>query len=166
MSLKKWHIAGFLFISLAGVLLHYAYALSEQNHFVGYFSPVNESIWEHLKLIYWPSVIFMIAEHVTYGKSEADFFAVKMCSMIGALAFVVTFFYTYSGVLGFSLLAVDIFSYFASVGICPLISYKMFCVPTDGDKSDNLRGIVALIILGVCFVMWTYAPPYLGIFWG
>lgn len=44
----------FIFISILGVLLHFTYEWSGDNPAVGLFSAVNESTWEHLKLIFFP----------------------------------------------------------------------------------------------------------------
>ena len=166
MNLKKWHFWGFLFILAMGVFLHYAYELSGENHIVGYFSAVNESVWEHLKLIFWPALWFSLAEYFAYGKHECDFFAVKMCSIFCAIAFIVVFFYTYSGILGFSLVAVDIASFALADALCQYISCRLFMADSAGDRADNFRGLVVLLLLAACFILWTYCPPNLGLFWG
>ena len=49
---RKWLIAGFLSI-LAGSALHFLYDLWP-NPLTAVFAPVSESVWEHLKLLYWP----------------------------------------------------------------------------------------------------------------
>lgn len=166
MNMKKWHIGGFVFVLAMGVFLHFAYELSGKNHFVGYFSAVNESVWEHLKLIFWPAFWFSIAEYFAYGKHESDFFAVKMCSIFCALAFIVVFFYTYSGILGFSLAGVDIASFIVADALCQYISCRLFMADSSGDRADNFRGLVVLLLLSACFILWSYCPPSLGLFWG
>lgn len=166
MKLKKWHIAGFIFIVCFGTFLHFAYDLSGQNELVGYFSSVSESVWEHLKLIYWPAMIFAVGEYFAYGRYEPDFFAVKMCGVFCAMSFIVTFFYTYSGILGFNLLGVDIASFILSAALCQYISFRLFSSESSGDGADGLRGFVVLALMAACFVLWTYAPPELGLFWG
>ena len=166
MKLKTWHITGFIYIVLIGTFLHFTYKLSGENHFIGYFSAVNESVWEHLKLIFWPAFSFSVVEFFAYGKNETDFFAVKMCSIVIALSFRVIVFYTYSGVLGFSLPTVDIASFIIAAFLCQYLSYCMLLGDSTNEKADSLRGFVVLMILSVCFIMWTYTPPSLGIFWG
>ena len=51
--MKKRYALAFLLTALAGTALHFAYdwCLSP---LVGLFAPVNESVWEHLKLLFWP----------------------------------------------------------------------------------------------------------------
>ena len=166
MRIKNWHISGLTFIIVFGVFLHYAYDLSEQNRIVGYFAPINESVWEHLKLIFWPSFFFSVIEYFAYGKKEPDFFSVKMCGIFAALSFVVIVFYTYSGILGFVLFVIDILIFVLSALICQWISYRLLIRETYADPSDNLRSFVVLLLFALCFFVWTENPPMLAIFWG
>ncbi|MBQ4631064.1 MAG: hypothetical protein IJB70_08795 [Clostridia bacterium] len=166
MSIKKWHICGFVFIVVMGTLLHFAYDISGECRFVGYVATVNESVWEHLKLIFWPGFIFSFAEYLSYGKKENDFYMVKLVSIFCSMAFVVMGFYTYSGILGFNLMTIDVLIFIMGVFVCQLLSYKLFAAKSSNDKSDNFRGFVLLVFIALCFVMWTYNPLELGIFWG
>ena len=43
-----------LAVVLLGTLWHFAYAISGDAYFVGLIAPVNESVWEHLKIVYLP----------------------------------------------------------------------------------------------------------------
>lgn len=90
--IKKWHIYGFFFCMIFGAVLHYTYDLSGQMRFVGYISAINESVWEHLKLIFFPFLLWSILEYFVYGRAEVDFFAVKATAVLAAMAFVVVFF--------------------------------------------------------------------------
>ena len=59
MSLKT-NLFRFIFISVLGVLLHFTYEWSGDNAVVGLFSAVNESTWEHLKLLFFPFLLRVI----------------------------------------------------------------------------------------------------------
>lgn len=166
MKMKRYHIAGFFFVLVLGTLLHFTYNLSGQNKFVSYFSAVNESVWEHLKLIFFPALVFSIVEFFAYGRQNDDFWAVKMTSILLPMAFIVSFFYTYSGVLGFNLAALDILSFLAATFILFYASYNMLNSPSHGTKADSLKAIAVLMLITVCFIIWTDNPPDLGIFWG
>ena len=50
MTLKKWKIISCIGIFLLSVLFHFIYDWFP-NFFTSLFSPVNESIWEHNKII-------------------------------------------------------------------------------------------------------------------
>jgi hypothetical protein len=47
-------------ISLIGSLLHFVYHLSNCMALLGFFGAVNESVWEHLKLMLWPMIAWWL----------------------------------------------------------------------------------------------------------
>jgi len=69
---------------------------------------VNESTWEHLKLVFWPIVLFAVVEWFAYGRNTPGFWPAKALSVLIAMATIVVLFYTYTGILGYNLMAVDI----------------------------------------------------------
>ena len=165
-KIKKWHVFGFFFSIVAGVLLHFAYDISGQMQVVGWFSAVNESVWEHLKLIFFPFALWTLLEYAVYGKAEIDFFAVKITAVLSAMAFVVVFFYTYTGILGFNLFWMDILSFVGGVFLGQNVSFRLLNASARGDYHDNIKGILTFMLLATCFIVWTDTPPELGIFWG
>ena len=62
MSLKR-NIIAFIIIGLLGTLGHFLYDWSGENKLIGYFFSVNESTWEHLKLLFFPTIIFSVFEY-------------------------------------------------------------------------------------------------------
>ncbi len=61
-SLKTIEIISFIIASLLGVIFHFIYGWSGENAVAGLFFPVNESTWEHLKLIFFPILLVSIGE--------------------------------------------------------------------------------------------------------
>ena len=55
-----WELAGFLFTGALGVLLHFLYEWSGGNTLAAAFSAVNESTWEHMKLLFFPMYDFSV----------------------------------------------------------------------------------------------------------
>ena len=51
-------IAGILCVSILGTLLHFTYRWSGRNPLIGLIAPVNESVWEHMKLLFFPMLLF------------------------------------------------------------------------------------------------------------
>lgn len=51
---KKWILTGIPILFLTGSLLHFAYELSGKNILIALIAPVNESVWEHSKMVLWP----------------------------------------------------------------------------------------------------------------
>ncbi len=52
-----------LVAAFLGTLNHFLYFLSGQSPIVALFCPVNESVWEHLKLLYFPFLFVSIWEY-------------------------------------------------------------------------------------------------------
>lgn len=60
MKTKSIFIISCIISIIIGTLLHFVYEWSGNNFIVGLFAPVNESVWEHLKLILLPATLFGI----------------------------------------------------------------------------------------------------------
>ena len=74
MSQKLFFFFRFAFVSLLGVLLHFTYDWSGKNPFVGLFSSVNESAWEHLKLFFFPMLLLTLFEFRRHKGNFLSFF--------------------------------------------------------------------------------------------
>src|SRR5699024_8121367 len=101
----KYHIIGFIFVLIIGSAMHFVYELSGKNPIVALFAPVNESIWEHLKLLFYPMLVFNIIEYFIYGKDYDNFVAVKATALIIGMFAITASFYTYTGIIGKNFLA-------------------------------------------------------------
>ena len=55
--LWRWQLAGFIFTAVLGVLLHFLYDWTNESLVVALFSAVNESTFEHMKLLFFPGVL-------------------------------------------------------------------------------------------------------------
>ena len=66
-------IIGAVFTIITGTLLHFVYEWSGESLFVGIFSPINESVWEHLKLLFFPMSVWILIGYFIFGKNEHYF---------------------------------------------------------------------------------------------
>ena len=71
-NIKKWQFVGFLFTVGVGTLLHFVYEWSGKMVLVAPFSNVNESTWEHMKLLFYPALLFAVIESFFF-KDKKDF---------------------------------------------------------------------------------------------
>lgn len=164
MKLKKSQIAGFIFTTVIGTALHFAYEWAGGSPIVGVFSAVNESVWEHLKLLFVPMLVFGIVEYFWYGKKLENFIPVRFLSILLGMAIIVVGFYTYTGIIGSHFLIVDVLLFIISVYAAYRYSYKM--LQTEKFTSSFSKGlaIVGLLFLMACFAAFTFAPPHLQLF--
>ena len=163
-KLKNAQIAGFIFTVVFGTALHFVYEWSGGNPIVGVVGPVNESVWEHMKLQLVPMLIFGIVEYFLYGKKLPNFIQVRFLSILLGMALTIVVFYTYSGIIGREFLIVDILLFIASVYVAYRFSYKM--LQTDKYSSPSSKGlaIIGIIVLLICVVIFTFAPPHINLF--
>jgi hypothetical protein len=75
-NMKKRNIRFFLVTILAGAALHFAYDWTAGNAIVAIFCPVNESVWEHLKLLATPFLLLSAGIRFVW-KNGAEFFRRK-----------------------------------------------------------------------------------------
>ena len=163
--IQKLHIAGVVFSIIAGTLLHFVYEWFGGPVF-SVLGAVNESTWEHLKLLVWPFLGFGVLEFLVYGKQTKSFFPAKSIGILSGMLTIIIIFYTYTGVLGFHLLAVDIAVFVIGVLVAYGQSFRMLSKGQECPPSGMgiLISAAFLGLLVVLFVVFTYAAPPIGLF--
>lgn len=160
-SILKFEILSTIFIIILGVILHFTYEWSNNNYFVGTFSAVNESTWEHLKLVFFPMLITTILGYFIFSKDFKNYLCAKTQGILFAMSFTVIFFYTYTGIIGTNFAILDIGSFFVAVILGQFHAYKII---KNGISCNNKISFIILIILLFCFVTFTFYPPEIGLF--
>ncbi len=156
----KWTAARFLFLSIAGPLLHQLAPVLVQFPVLPGLVPVNESIWEHQKLLLLPALLFGITERIVRGPVYRGLLTTYAEQLLAVLFLMVTGFYTYSGILGVHMLTLDILLY----ELCALTLSLRIGSRAAAQKKSSLPGLVILLLLTGCFCYFTYHPMQLGIF--
>jgi hypothetical protein len=133
-----------------------------QNPIVGAFSAVNESVWEHLKLPFWPSLLWMLIEMYPLRKAVSNFFAAKAIGTIVMIVIIPAVFYAYTAFTE-EILAVDIATFMIAVIIGQIISYSLFKKGMPSKKTEIIA-IFVIALLAIIFVTFTFYPPHLSIF--
>jgi len=157
-----YELVGIIFIIILGSLLHFTFELSDHQAVVGIFSSVNESVWEHLKLAFWPALFFAIIEYRPLKASQNFLFA-KGVGIYLMPAIIAVLFYSYTAILGESVFAMDILIFIIAVIVGQFVSYKLL-VSKKFPKTWGRIFLVALILLAALFVIFTFYPPHLLIF--
>ena len=160
-KIRNYQIASAIFVCILGTLLHFTYKFFGENNFVASFSAVNESVWEHLKLLFFPMLLTTIIGYFYIVKNAPNFLCSKTLGIIASMLFIIIFFYTYTGIIGKSILLIDIASFFISVILGEYLTYKLML---SNFKCNNIIAIIILIIILVCFVIFTYHTPKIEIF--
>lgn len=77
-------IIGAVFTIITGTLLHFVYEWSGESLFVGIFSPINESVWEHLKLLFFPMSVWILIGYFIFGKNSKLTFLLQLLAFFQA----------------------------------------------------------------------------------
>ena len=157
-----WQLFGFAFTALGGTLLHFLYDWTDKAVWIAPFSGVNESTWEHMKLLFWPMFIFAAIESFFF-KDFDNFWCVKLRGMLAGLVSIPVIFYTYNGVIGKSPDWVNIAIFFVSAAISFICEARQLNKNTTACRTPNLAFAV-LGIIALLFVVFTFVTPQISIF--
>lgn len=162
--LKIYMVIGIFFVLILGSVWHFVYEWSNNNFFVGFFFPINESIWEHMKLLFFPMLLysfFMIARFKSLFPCIISAFSVGIFS--GTMLIPIVF-YTYTGILGRDIVIMDFLTFAFSIIIAFYIVYKL----TLSCKLEKYKLLffLLIVVLTISFILFTYLPPDIGLFAG
>ena len=156
-----WQLWGFAVTAFLGTVLHFAYDWLGGAWWVAPLSGVNESTWEHMKLLFWPMLLFAVVQ-AFFFRARGDFFCIKLRGMLLGLILIPVIFYTYNGAIGKSPDWLNISIFFATAAVVYLYEARLLRGEVRGCRP---RAAVALLLtLGALFVIFTFKTPSLGIF--
>lgn len=162
-SLQRREAAGAVAVFATGALLHFAFGWSGGSHVVAAIAPVNESVWEHLKMVLVP-MLALGAVEASWVRDRRRLAWAKLVAVATASGFIVAFFYTYTGALGVgSVLVVDVMSFLLAVAGGQWLSHRIVVSPAVRTPPLPVS-ITALAILVVSFGVLTFAQPHVPLF--
>lgn len=163
-KIRNWQIVAVLFTLVLGTLLHFTYEWSGNNQIVGTFSAINESTWEHLKLLFFPMLIFAIFEGINIYKETNNYIEAKTIGIIFGMLFITVFFFTYTGIIGTNFAVLDIGSFFVGVILSEVIAYKIMQMKSFSTNKTKTISIILISILVLCFIFFTFNTPNINYF--
>ncbi len=161
-SIGLWQLWGMAFTSLFGTILHFLYEWLGGAVWIAPFSGVNESTWEHMKLLFWPMLLYGILQSF-FIKDQKAFWCIKLRGILLGLGLIPLLFYTYNGAIGPSPDWVNIAIFFVSAALAYLYETRLFNKSTFNCKSPKLA-FMLLLVIALLFVIFTFAAPKLGLF--
>ena len=162
MKIKTWQIIAVIICVILGTLLHFTYEWSGDNEIVGLFSAVNESTWEHLKLIFYPMILMAIIGYFIIGQENDNYWTGQALGIITAIFFTIIFFYTYTGIIGTNFGWLNIATFVIAIIIGEYITFRI--LKSEKIYNAELVSIIFLIILLLSFILYTFNPPRISLF--
>ena len=162
-SLYTWQLSGFIFTGIMGGLLHFLFAWTGQSIIAAPFSAVNESIWEHMKLIFFPMFIFDFAEGYCLSKKYESFWCIKLTGIALGLVLIPVLYYTINGIFGMTPDWVNIAIFFVTVASVYLMETRLLNQNSINCKSPGMA-LAILWLIALAFAVLTFIPPHIPLF--
>ena len=153
----KWELAGIVFILLFGAVLHFAFAWSNDWPPVAVIAAVNESVWEHLKLGFWPALLYSLVEYRWLRRVTSNFIVARTAALFLIPATIVTLFYAYTAFIEHMLVA-DILIFVVAVVVGQLASYRLLTGPPL-PRAVRWSAVGVLLCLVSAFALLTFFAP-------
>lgn len=161
---KSSALTEFLIIGIVGTLWHFIYEWSGDNALIGMVAPINESVWEHLKLIFFPTVIYSVIEYFILNRKPENYIPASALGLFSGMFSIVAFFYTYSGILGFTVSFLNILSFFIGLTVMLAIKKSVLSKEMFSSVAALKISLAFLILNAVLFGIWSFSPPTIAIF--
>ena len=158
-----WELAGFLFTSAVGSLLHFVYEWSGGSLAAAVVSAVNESTWEHMKMLFVPMFLFSVVQVCVLGRNYPNFLAVRAVSILTGLALIPVLYYTYTGVWGQMRDWANIAVFFLAALGAFLLDFYLLRRNRLSAPWQQVLGLIVLWALAFCFVWCTFRPPHIAL---
>ena len=148
-------------VFVVGALLHFVFDWLGAWRPLALIAAVNESVWEHLKIAFWPGLAWAAIERRRCAPGAH--WAAAGFGLFAAVAAIVAGFYGYVAVLGDHLLALDIGLFAIAILIGRIAALAL---PPLLTRAPLWRGIGLTLLVGqaVAFSLFTFAPPQAELF--
>ena len=144
--MKRLCYVGFLATVLLGTGLHFLYAWRPIPLF-GLFAPVNESVWEHLKLLYWPFLVVCgVLSH--WAPSPVSFWGAACGSLLAMPPVLLGSWYTARYGFGVESTAFDIGLY----GLVVALGFLLLCRLQKRPWAERQVGICIMLALSLIHI--------------
>lgn len=160
---ETYTLIGILVLFVVGSLFHFLYSLTGECFIVGLFVPINESIFEHTKMVVLPIYIWWSIFYLFRKKDlfVNTWFTSALIAMISAIIAIPMLFYFYSQAFGIESLVIDILILLVSLAIGQILGLHYY---RHGKGIEYHFAIVLMIVIIILFAFFTINPPAFPIF--
>jgi hypothetical protein len=160
-KIRNWEIYSVIFILIVGALFHELYKFTKIFIF-SFISPVNESVWEHNKMIHFSLMIFMFIELYYLRDNQNNFFLSRFVIMVISPLIIIFGFYIYEFFFGHSLFF-DIILFIIAIIVSHSFSYRILISEQLNDDYETFS-VISIILLTIIYFIFTLIPPKIDLF--
>ncbi len=161
-ALSLWQFAAYVAAVLFGTILHFLYDWTGGSAWVALFSAINESTWEHMKLLFVPWFGFALFQR-RFFRDVPSFWCIKLFGTLIGILLIPALFYTYNGMFGPSSAFVNIAIFFVAAAIA--VIWETYAFRCNARFCPYPAAALAVLcLIGLLFVVFTVYPPRLPLF--
>ena len=155
-----WDVGLLLLLAVSGMLCYWYAPVLRNIPAIAWLVPVNGSPWEQLKPLFWPVCITAFVRQFCTGKLQRGILTTYAGGITQAMGGFVTGYYVANGIWGKEIPFLVLFLFWLNAVV--LLVYLRRTA--DHQQHGSWLGAVMLLMLAVCFIVFTYVPPQIGLF--
>ncbi len=159
---KKTVYVAYLLSLCIGIFLYFIYELSHYNRVVGLITPINESPWEQMKLLFFPYLPFTIILHFFSKRNSKKILFASAISIVIGIILSISSYYTIHGAFGIKTSIIDIFIYVTCLAVSYILCYHF--IKNNTFPQNNIIGFTIFVVLFLLFILFTFLPPRVPLF--
>ena len=163
-KILKYQIISVVTSIILGTLLHFTFEWSGKNELIAIFSAINESVWEHLKLTFYPMLFFSIIGYFYLRKISNNYIEAQAIGIFSSIIFIITIFYTYTGILGTNFFIIDIIIFILSMIFGGYVEYNLMIIENQSTKISKILSCSIILFFLICFIIFTFNSPNVKLF--
>ena len=160
-DLLLWSFGEFVCATVGGTILHFIYNWTDKNILVAPFSAINESTWEHMKLLFFPMFIFALVQNYFF-KEFSSFWYIKLIGILAGLILIPVLFYTINGIFGKTPDFINIAIFFIAAAVASFTEAYLF--KNHFYYKSPHTAFLIICFIGISFVIFTFLPPHIPLF--
>ena len=108
--------------------------------------------------------ILAIVEYFVVKKEANNYIEAKSLGIFLAIAFIIVFYYTYTGIIGKNFFIIDILTFIISIILGEWVSYKLMIRKSESTTLSKTLSLAIIFYFLISFILFTYNPPNINLF--
>lgn len=157
-----FELSGAPIIFILGALFHFLFKYGGKRRWQAIFSPVNESLWEHLKIGFFPAIFFGIVQFILLPNLPKNYFTGEIIGIYCMILFILIIESIYPKILKRNILIIDFIVFFLAILLSQIVSYLITFNSTL--YIQDIFIFLVVILQTIIFGLFTFRTPKLEVF--
>lgn len=162
---ERWILIGIPVLFIIGSLWHSIYEFTGNKFLVGLFAAVNESIWEHTKMVLIPIIAWFLIYYLVFSKkhkiNKDKWLTSLLVSLITSIISIPMLYYFYTSAFGIESIVCDILILFLAIAFGQSLALHIYRY--SKGINHNLVSVILILIVGG-YIFLTLSPPKIPMF--